>query len=119
MQHVDRFAEHCPLQSVGDVTEDFLVQADRGLAEALVERLCPFQSLRAGQRAARHFHQRDQVRRVEGMAQNHPFGMPTVALHRRDVMAEELEAIRMSGRTWASISASRATFSASRSMAFS
>ncbi|GAA3475979.1 hypothetical protein GCM10018966_005060 [Streptomyces yanii] len=73
---VDRLAEECGLQPVGDETRHLLAQHARLLAERRVEVDGALHGLQTGLLAPDDLHQRNEVRRVEGMADDESSGLP-------------------------------------------
>jgi hypothetical protein len=72
------------LQPVGNVPLDLALHVDRPLADGGVEGHCTLDGVGRGALAADHFHQRNQVRRIEGMPQHHAIRMRAARLHAAD-----------------------------------
>ncbi len=92
IDQVERLAPQRGLQAIGDVALDLPLDMDRLLADGGVEGERLLDGLRRGVFSAYHFDQRDQVRRVEGMAQDDAAGVPGGVLDVRNENA--------GGRRW-------------------
>ena len=73
-----RFPPQRRLQAIREVARHFLADLDRVLADGPVEGHRRGDRLRAALGAAHHLDQRDQMRRVEGVANQHPFRMRAI-----------------------------------------
>ena len=71
------------LQAVGDMAVDLLLQTDGKFSQTGVERMGGGQGGFRRKQAAGQLHQRDQMDRIERMAEHQPFGMPARGLHVR------------------------------------
>ena len=72
------------LQAVGDVTSDLAPYMNGALAQRRVEIHGTLDAVWRGGIATTHFHQRDQVRRIERMTQNHALRRLAAYLHAAD-----------------------------------
>src|SRR5882762_11408887 len=72
---VKGFAPQRGLQAVGDVSLDFPADVDRLLAKRSVEGQRLLNRCRRGRLSAHDFHQGNQMRRVDWMADQHALGM--------------------------------------------
>jgi len=72
---MDGFAPQRSLQAVGNVPGDLAADVDRALADAGIKFHRPLNRSGGGLRAADHLDQRDQVWRVERVADDDAFGM--------------------------------------------
>ena len=70
-----RFAPQCGLQAVRQMAGHFLFDFDRVLADGTIEFHCRLHGFGAALGAAHNLDQGDQMRRVEGVADHHAFGM--------------------------------------------
>ena len=87
LDQVEGLAPQRGLQPVRDVALDLALHVDRPLADGRVEGQGAFDGVGRGELAADHFHQRDQVRRVERMAQHHALRVRAARLHAADRQA--------------------------------
>ena len=72
---MDRLAPQRRLQPVGDVPPDLAADMDRALAERGIESHRALDRGGCGERAADDLDERDQMRRVERVADHAPAGM--------------------------------------------
>ena len=82
-EQMDRLPENRRLEPVGDVAEDLLAQTDRPLAEAGIEGLGDVERPVFRRRAPDDLDQRNEMRRIERVAENDPSRPRTGALHHR------------------------------------
>ena len=84
---MDCLAPQCHLQPVGDVAAHFLFDMDRVLADLAIESHRLSHRVRRRLRAADHLHQRNEMRRVERMADHAALGMLALGRHAADEQA--------------------------------
>src|SRR5258707_13770161 len=81
LDEIDNLTVKRCLKAVGNVSDDLFADMNRFLANRCIERNRALHDLRRSFLARHHLHQRDHVRRVEGMADDAPFGMLASRLH--------------------------------------
>ena len=70
LYEIERLLPQRRLQAVGDMAQDLMAQTDRVLAHRAIEVQRSFDRIRRGLFAAAHLDQRNEMRRVERMAEH-------------------------------------------------
>jgi hypothetical protein len=65
------FLPQSGLETVGDVTSRFAAKVNRVLADLPIERQSALNSILGGHPSARDLNQRDKMRRIKGVTENH------------------------------------------------